>query len=217
MQKLLEIKAKIVNTIAPLKEKLTGHPKMKALREKWAARRAAGPNPDNLLTILRHGSWGARLRAVVFLLLLAGAAGGFWWTTNLIVKRFQKSGAHLVDASTYENELAALNERIRSSAAILNIGAITFNTFALDGRPMNGNVDVWARFSDPETAGWANAENVKVLDAAIAGLNDLQPGRMSLFSEQGKELAKVRIRERMQALLPKGKVEEIYFHNLTAQ
>ncbi len=217
MQKLQEIKAKFTSAMAPLREKVLGNPKIKALAEKWAAQKTRAPNPDNLILVLKNGTWGQRLRVVVIFLFLGGFAVGFWWTTNLIVKRFQKSGSHRVDSSAYQSELEALNEKIRSNAAVLNIGSITFNTFSLDGRALNGTVDVWARFSDPETAGWANSENVRVLDAAIAGLQDLVPARISLLNEQGKDTAKLRIQERMQKVLPKGKVEEIYFHNLTAQ
>jgi flagellar basal body-associated protein FliL len=210
MAKLDEIKGKILAFL----EKLRANPK---LAHFFRPKEKAPESPNNPTVLFREGSLRTRLQLIVVFILLIGFVGGVWFTGKMIFGRMQKNKSLLAESKTYQKEFEDFNQRIRDNASITSVGSFTTNTWNLKGEGVRVSVDLWIRFSNPDTAAYAEAISVKVSDRIGAALSRMQIGKVSLFSDSGKQNLRDEIKRQVDPLLRQGKVMDVYFHNLVAQ
>ncbi len=214
MSKITEILAKIRAAIVQALEKLRAHPK---LGKFFAPKEKKPEHPHSPTVLFREGSFLTRLQLLVVVVLLLCAIGGIWITGRMIFKRAQKNESLLAESQRYENQLAEYNQRVKENASIISLGSFTTNNYNEKGEPVRVSLDLWARFSDPETAAYADSISIIVNDKISAALVNVTREHFSLFNDEGKKALKDEVKRLVDPILHQGKVMDVYFHNLVAQ
>jgi hypothetical protein len=218
----------IKNKLAAIREKALEKVDKIAFIKKWLEKKAPSPSPNapekkkapeahSLGEIYRQGGTGTRLQ--VLLVFTFGLAALI--ATGLAIKkmasRFRSSVEHEKIKKDYAKEFEDFSKRVQTNASVISIGSLTINAYVGEGKSSLMSLDLWARMSDPQAADFAQKNDLILHDKALDALNDLFLEKVNLLSEQGKVTARNRIIEKINRVLPKGKVEEVFFHNLVAQ
>ena len=214
MSKISELIAKVKAAIAQFLEKLRAHPK---LGKFFAPKEKKPENPHSPTVLFREGSLFTRLQLLVVFVLLIAAIGGVYLSAKMIFNRVQKNKSLLAESEQYQNELAEYNQRVKENASIISLGSFTTNNYNEKGEDVRVSLDLWARFSDPETAAYADSISIKVSDRISAALVNVTRQHLSLFTDDGKKALKNEVKRLVDPLLHQGKVMDVYFHNLVAQ
>lgn len=214
MSKLDSLKEKLSSLRENLREKADKIAFIKKWREKSAASAAAPAY--SLREIYRHGGTGTRLQVILVFLFGFAALTSTGLAINKVMARFKSSVEHEKLKKDYAKEFEEFSKRVQSNAAVISIGRVTVNAYSED-RPRFMSVDLWARMSDPIAAEFAQKNDLIFHDKAIEALDEIRKEKISILNEDGKVLARKRIREKLNRAMPKGSVEEVFFHNLVAQ
>lgn len=215
MSKLDSLKEKI----SALREQLRAKADKIAFIRKWRemASATAVPSAHSLREIYRHGGTGTRIQVLLVFLFGFAALGSTGLAISKVMARFKSSVEHEKLKKDYAKEFEEFSKRVQSNAAVISIGRVTVNAYSSSGSPKFMSVDLWARMSDPAAAEFAQKNDLIFHDKAIEALEEIRMEKVSLLDEQGKTLARKRIREKLNRAMPKGNVEEVFFHNLVAQ
>ena len=167
--------------------------------------------------IYKTGDTFTRLQVIVAALLMiaalvsAGIVGKRLWT------RLGDQFADDKNKKKYAEEFAELANRAARNASIVSIGTVTVNSYTKNGDHAFLNMDIWVRVSDMDASNFVNKNEMILNDTALTVLNELFQNKISILSENGKQMARDKMLEKLNKVIPKGRVEEVFFHNLVLQ
>lgn len=216
MSKLDAIKEKLAGLRGTVLEKADKIAFLKKWREK-SAPSPSSPNTYSLGTIYRQGGTGTRLQVILVFVFAAASLTATGLAAKKMMSRFKSSVEHEKLKKDYAKEFEEFSKRVQSNAAVISVGRLTISAYVGEGKTALMNLDLWARMSDPQAADFAQKNDLILHDKALDALNELEREKVSLLTEHGKELARERLKEKLNRAMPKGKVEEVFFHNLVAQ
>jgi len=220
MSKIDDIKAKISGLRAQLAEKADKIAPLKAWREKRALAASAGPTPANPLSlgsIYRDGGTGTRLQVLAFYLFLAVALVCAGSLLKKMAGKMRSSAAHEQMVSDISHGLSETKRKKEEEAQMLSLGQFTTNVYMGNVEPKIMSIDLYVRVSDPQTAAAVNDRNEVFREKTMDVLNALFSEKVDLMQEEGKAVARERVREALNTVSKPGKVEEVFIHNFIAQ
>ena len=217
MGKLKELIEKIKAAIAQVRAKLSAHPLLAKLFKPVKEPEQKAPDSTNPTILFKEGGVFTRLQLIVVVALLICAGGGIWISTKLIFDRLQKNKSLQANSTKYQNQLEELNQRVRDNASIISLGQFTTNTWNSRNEKIKVQLDLWARFSDPDTAAYADKISIKVNDRISQALARLDEAKIGLMDDHGKAAFREEVKRQVEPLLRQGKLIDVYFHNLVAQ
>lgn len=225
MSKLEAIKTKL----ASVREKAVEKVDKIAFFKKWLKKKTPSPTTNthekvksssethSLGEIYRQGGTGTRLQVLLVFTFALAALIATGLAMKKMISRFRSSVEHEKIKKDYAKEFEDFSKRVQTNASIISIGSLTINAYVGEGKSKLMSLDLWARMSDPQAADFAQKNDLILHDKALDALNDLYIEKVNLLSDQGKNAARNRIIEKLNRAIPKGKVEEVFFHNLVAQ
>jgi flagellar basal body-associated protein FliL len=220
MSKLAALTEKLGQTRTKITDKLFSLGPLKKWREARAAQASsatgakAGPHPG-LVEIYRQGGTGTRLQVLLVYLFMIAAIGFTGYAGLKMFVRFE-SEAHEELKQDYASGFEEINRRVVENANVLSLGEFTAQAF-VRGRTVFVKLDIWIKTSDPQAAEFAQKQDVILHDRVVDALDVLYRAQVDIMTEAGNATAKQRILESLNQAMPKGKVEEIFFHNLLMQ
>lgn len=217
MEKLAALKAKIAALKQQLSDKLEKIPLIKKWREKRAVSAAAPPSPYGLGRLYREGGAYAKFQVFLVLIFSIGAAAGASFVGYRLVKRLSKGDTHKQMAAEYSKGLEGVRKRMEENASVLSLGQFMITAYVGENKQASMGLDIWVRVGDVEAANYIQANEVPLHDATMSALNDVYMRKVNLLTDAGKEEGKRMIRDSLNRALPKGKIEEIFFHNMIVQ
>ena len=218
MSKLDAIKEKVANARSQLAEKTDKIPllkKWKAAREESAKR---GPNPLGIGEIYRQGGVGTRLQVILIFVFGIAALGFTLQAGKRIFKNIGSSSkAHQELQKEVGHGLEQVKEHAQEEAKVVSLGQFTTNAYGGPKGEAMVNLDIWLRVSDPETAAYVEHNTARLNDLTMETLNSAYHRKVNFLSDEGKAALRGQIMDDLNASLPKGKVVEVFFHNLVVQ
>ena len=219
MAKLQELKEKALAQKAKLQEQIQGKLDKIAFVKKWTEPRAA--NPYALSTLYKEGNIRTRVQ-VVFVYLFAFAS--ILASSYAVILIMKKSGRGTQETETkISSSLGSLNQKILEKATILSLGKLTLNT-VMPSKENPGSakeaymtVDLWIRVDTPDAAAYAQSHESVLIDKALEAFQKVYNEKVNLLEEEGKSVAKQAILSTMNSSMKKGKVVEVFFHNLVVE
>lgn len=217
MSKIDEMKDKITQLKAKVQAKIDAIPFLKKLAEKKPEAAAAPKSNVNLSSVYRDGGVFTRLQVILFYLLVIATLASSGMMAKKIWTRVRHSDENEKLKKEYTKGFEDVRHRMEERAEMISVGATTVNAYAGEGKLALVKVDIWIKVSDPEAAAFADKHDLLLHDKATDALNELYNKKMSLLSDEGKEMAKKRIKENLNSVIQHGVVEEVFFHNLVIQ
>lgn len=214
MSRLDAIKEKLASVRTKVLEKTDKIAFLKKWKEKTPEKAAS---PHSLGEIYRHGGTGTRFQVLLVFVFLSAALAATGFAVRKMLSRFRSSVEHEKLKKDYAREFEEFSRRVQTKAGVISIGRLTINAYFGQGKSGLMSLDLWARMSDPQAADFAQKNDLILHDKAIEALNELEREKVSLLTEDGKTTARALLLEKLNRAIPKGKVEEVYFHNLIAQ
>jgi flagellar basal body-associated protein FliL len=217
MSKLDALKTKVATVRSQLAEKTDKIPLLKswkASREEAAKR---GPDPLSVGQIYRSGGVGTRLQ-VILVFVFAGAALYFTYRAgHKIVSGLRSSHANEELKKEISHGLEETQHHAQEEAKVVSLGQFTTNAFGGPSGEGMVNMDVWLRVSDPAAAAYVEQNSARLNDVTMDALNAAYHRRVNFLSEEGKEAVKQEILTALNKTMSRGKVEDVFFHNLVVQ
>jgi flagellar basal body-associated protein FliL len=187
-----------------------------AFLRKWKESKAApaAASPYSLGQIYRQGGTATRLQVVFVYVLAIAAIASTLHAGRRIFSQLGTSAEHEKLKQEYAKGFAEISQRVTDKASIVSLGKFTTSAYSEPGRKRMMGVDVWLRVSDPDTAEFVQKNEAILHDRLLDSLNQVYLEKIDILTEKGKVAAKSRIQENLNKALPKGSVEDIFFHNL---
>ena len=223
MLNLNALKDKLGGLKAKLAEKTDKIAFLKNWRERRATKQPSGAagkpsDPHSLNAIYREGTTGTRLQVIAFYLFILVALVSAGSLAKKIAVKLRFSTEHEKLKQDYTHELAEAKRKVLERAEILSLGEFTANIYV--GAPAETkmmSVDLWIKVSDPEVAALVNSRIGMFHDRTTEALNALFVSKVNLLQEEGKVLAKEKIRNSLNSALHHGRVEEVFIQNFVVQ
>ena len=213
MGKLDALKTKLREALAKVKAKLDSIAFLQKLRPSTEVK---AKNPNSFFSILASGNFWEKLQAYsVILLLLIGLSSGSFAGIKLFLRLYPAKALKEQDAR-YSKGFDNLQDHAREAASVVSIGKILINGYGPQKKGLL-SLDLWARCDSPESAAYAQSNDVMMHDKAIDVLNSLSLQHEDFMNETTKEKARIGIRDAMNTIMKHGKVEDVFFHNLLIQ
>ncbi len=218
MAKLDAIKEKWATIKAGLNEKLDKITFIQKWRQAKATPTTASALPPlSLGSIYRKGGLGTRLQVFLFYFLAAGALGSTIFASVKIFQRLGKDSEHEKISQEYTHGFGELSQKVIENASLISIGKFTVNVYNTANKRKYMAVDIWVRTSDPTAADFAQKHEDLFYDRVVEAFNNAHLQQVDPLTEEGKATAKNLIIESLNAVIPHGKVEEVFFQNLVVQ
>lgn len=220
MSKMAEIKEKIFSKILILKEKFASLKKVGTKAASTSPKYRDDFITSKLMRIYREGETSTRL-AVIFALLC------FLIFAYSLSKGFYRVAARYkseIKDLSHENAKAGQNisdflkqqsEYIQSMGSMVSLGKITVNFRNRDNSIGHVSLDIWIKCDAPETANYVQEIFPILHDAVSDSLAELS--RDQIMTETGKVEVKTQLIAALNTRLKKGKVTDVFFHNLMLQ
>lgn len=217
MSKLTELKEKVAKAQAGLTEKLDNIPALKKWRDSRSASAAAGPDPLALSAIYRSGGLVTRLQVLLVLVLALGALGATGYVAHKMWARMKTGSGNEALKKDYSQGLEEMSQKVREQASLVSLGKFTVNARNAQGKAAMMSVDIWLKLDEPDAALFVQKNETIVSDRITEALNESERVGLTALTEAGNEAVKQKIAAATTAALPKGKVVEVFFHNLVVQ
>lgn len=217
MSKLDELKTKVATVRTQLAEKTDKIPLLKAWKASREEAAKRGPDPLSVGQIYRTGGVGTRLQVILVFVFAAGAVYFTYRAGHKILSGLRSSHANEELKKEVSHGLEEIQHHAQEEAKVVSLGQFTTNAFA--GKTGEGmvNLDLWLRVSDPTAAAFVEQNSTRLNDVAMEVLNSAYHRQVNFLDEAGKETVKQDILTALNKEIPKGKVEEVFFHNLVVQ
>ncbi|RZA06067.1 MAG: flagellar basal body-associated FliL family protein [Proteobacteria bacterium] len=217
MSKLDDLKLKVTAVRSQLVEKTDKIPLLKSWKASREEASKRGPNPLALSQIYGKGNLATRLQ-VLLIFVFAGASLYFTYQAgHRIFKGLRASRANEELKKEVSHGLEEIQHHKVEEAKVVSLGQFSTNTFGGPSGEAMVNMDMWLRVSDPDAAAFVDQNSARLNDLAMGVLNDTYHRRVNFLDEEGKEIVKREVQAALNKAIPKGKVEEVFFHNLVVQ
>lgn len=220
MSKLDDIKAKIAGIRVQIAEKADKIAFLKSWREKRAQTAPSAPKPADPLSlgsIYREGGTSTRLQVLAFYLFLAVALVSAGSLLKKMSGKMRSSVAHEQMVTDISHGLSETRRKKEEEAQLIALGQFTTNVYVGDGETKTMSIDLYVRVSDPQTAAMINDRNEVFREKTMDALNAMFTEKVDLMQEEGKALARERVRAALNTVSKPGKVEEVFIQNFIAQ
>lgn len=217
MSKLAGLKDKVSQLKTQLSEKLDSIALVKRWREGQTTKATQGPDPLSIGSIYRDGGVGTRLQVLLMFTFALGSVAATAYVGQKMWKRLRTSKAHEELKKDYSHGLEELSNRVKEHASMVSLGKFTVNSVGPRGEDVMLSLDIWLKVSDAETAAFVQKNDTLVNDRVTDALDAARSKKFDALTPEGKDRIKGVIIEHLTPTLPKGKVEEVYFHNLMVQ
>lgn len=220
MAKLDALKEKISALKTQLREKLEKIPVFKKLLAPTPA--ATTPtttrsNPSSIGRIYQTGGTLTRLQVLALFVFFVGAIVSAAFVGKRLYGRLKSSPQHEKLVEDVSHGMGEIKRRMEENASVLALGKFTSGAYVEEGKKTAMSVDIWVRVSSVEAANFVQKNDVILHDKAMDAIDELFNKKVNWLTEQGKTQAKATLREHLNHAIPKGQVEEIFFHNLVIQ
>ncbi len=176
--------------------------------------------------VLKGGGFSVRRAlAVIAVILLSGSLALTGWALKRVASKSPKQQQKLEDCKEMKCTLAVLERHIQEKEAIeairdssVNLGEFELALVGLGNgeRGQSGvllEVDVSVQFDSAETGRWVSSNLAPIRGLVVGSISTLTNlTKADLMTLEGKAIIRDRIRERVAATLPSGKVKDIYFN-----
>jgi flagellar basal body-associated protein FliL len=172
----------------------------------------------SLGSIYREGSTGTRLQVLAFYVFILVALVSTASLLNKVAGKLRSSDANTQLKKDYTNEFTEARRKVLEKADMISLGQ--FSATAYVGPPKESmimSVDLWVRVTDPDAAHAIDTMNEVFRDKTMDALNELFAAKVNFLSEEGKIMARDRIKASLNTALKKGAVEEVFIQNLVLQ
>jgi flagellar basal body-associated protein FliL len=224
MSKLDDLKAKLAALQQTLSEKLDKIPLLKKLLAKSSAPTAApaapksyAPSPTSIGQIYKGGGTLTRLQVFVFYIFVIAMVVSGTLAGKKLFQRFRTSPEHEKMVADVSHGLGDIKRRMEENATVLSLGKFTVNAFVDQHHQTRMSIDLWLRVSSVDAANFVQSHEEVLHDKTMDALNELFMNQVNLLTEPGKVQARKTLIKFLNAALPKGEVQEIFFYNMVAQ
>lgn len=221
MSKFAEIKQKLTEKIAPLREKLFG----KKAEGEEGADAAAKPKSSNgpvakIRAAYKEGSTGDRVIVLLVVATFIFGVFSFYKAANNLLGR--KTLMESMFAHDKENTFNKMEEVLKREADTKKeIGStVSLNKIKINYNRVNGtrgfiSISIWVKCDSPQTAELVEEEYPKFHSAIIERIQSVDESKIT--TEAGKKAIQNEMLIAMNSALHHGKIEKIFFHNMVAE
>lgn len=215
MSKLNALKDKIAQLKSKLGEKLDKISFVKKWNERHASTKL--PDPNTLGRIFKEGNTFTRIQVIFVYLLGLTALISTGFVARKVMISFKSSAENEKLKKDYSHGLEELQRKMQARASIISVGTVMAHIYVGGGKTTVMSLDLWARVNDAAAADFAQKNELILHDRALEALNTLYNQKVNLMTEEGKDVAREKIRDSMNKAMGRGHVEEVFFYNLVIQ